>query len=138
MERLRVTARAIDGDFSARFRLQKAAFLLRHLGVEPFTELEYGLYIHGPYSSTLAQWYYNAKPGGEADLEPDVLAKLDWFMDHKDSWIELASAIMALKETPAGISDGDLPGALRVSKPWVTDPMAEKVLRDLRSQNIIQ
>lgn len=138
MEHLGVTARAIDGDFSARFRLQKAGFLLKHLGVAPFTELGYGLYIHGPYSSTLAQWYYSAKPGGEADLEPDVLAKLDWFMDHNDSWVELASAIMALKGTPAGISDRDLPGALRVSKPWVTDPMTEKVLRDLRSQNITQ
>lgn len=137
MGHLGVTAGAIDGDFSARFRLQKAAFLLRHLGVAPFTQLGYGLYIHGPYSSTLAQWYYNAKPGGEADIEPEVLGKLDWFMDHKDSWVELASAIMALKESPAGIGDEDLPGAIRVSKPWVTDPMTEKVLRELRSQSII-
>jgi len=45
---------------------------------------------------------------------------------------------MALKEAPGGISDGDLPSALRVSKPWVTDPMVEKVLRDLRSQRIIE
>ena len=138
MRRLGVTARAIDRDFSARFRLQKAAFLLRHLGVKPFMGLGFGLYIHGPYSSTLSQWYYKAKPGGEANLDPGILEKLDWFMDNSDGWIELASAAIALKEAPGGISDGDLPGALRVSKPWVTDPMVEKVLRELRSQRIIK
>ena len=138
MEHVGVTARAIDGSFSARFRLQKAAFLLKHLGVKPFTDLGFGLYIHGPYSSTLAGWYYNPKPGGEADLDPDVLKKLDWFMDNNDGWIELASAIMALKDARGGIGDEDLPSALRVSKPWVTDHMAEKVLRELRSQNLIR
>jgi hypothetical protein len=138
MERLGVTARAIDGNFSARFRVQKAGFLLKHLGVKPFSDLGFGLYIHGPYSSTLAGWYYNAKPGGDATLDQDILSKLDRFMTNNDGWIELASAIIALKDTRDGISDADLPGALRVSKPWVTDPMVEKVLRELRSQNLIK
>ena len=138
MEHLGVSAAAIDGSFSARFRVQKAAFLLRHLGVKPFTSLGFGLYIHGPYSGTLAEWYYKAKPGGEASLSPDVLAKLDWFMDNSESWIEVASAIISPKESRGGISDEDLPGALRVSKPWVTDRMAEKVLGQLRSQKLVK
>lgn len=138
MERLGVTARAIDGNFSARFRVQKAGFLLKHLGVKPFSDLSFGLYIHGPYSSTLAGWYYNAKPGGDANLAPNIVSNLDWFMANNDGWIELASAIIALKDTRAGIGDEDLPAALRVSKPWVTDPMVEKVLRELRSQKIIK
>jgi hypothetical protein len=138
MGHLGVTARAIDGSFSARFRVQKAAFLLRHLGVKPYTELGFSLYIHGPYSSTLAGWYYKAKPRGEADLDPETVAKLDWFMDNNDGWIELASAIIALKDSRVGISDNDLPAALRVSKPWVTDPMVEKVLRELRSKKLIR
>jgi hypothetical protein len=137
MGHLGVTARAIDGSFSARFRVQKAAFLLKHLGVKPFSDLGFSLYIHGPYSPTLAGWYYKAKPEGEADLDPEILSKLDWFMSNNDGWIELASAIISLKGSRHGISDGDLPGALRVSKPWVTDHMAEKVLRELRSKNLI-
>lgn len=138
MEHLGVTARAIDSSFSARFRIQKAAFLLKHLGVEPFSGLGFGLYIHGPYSSTLAQWYYNAKPGGEASVDSGTVAKLDWFMDNDDGWIELASAIISLKGSRGGMGDKDLPAALRVSKPWVTDHMAEKVLGELRSQNLIR
>ncbi|MDG6987696.1 MAG: hypothetical protein JRN21_00015 [Nitrososphaerota archaeon] len=138
MKHLGMTGRAIDDDFSARFRLQKSAFLLKHLGVKPFSDLGFSLYIHGPYSPTLAQWYYDAKPGGEADLDPGILSKLDWFMDNSDGWIEVASAAIALKDSPGGINDRDLPGALRVSKPWVTDPMVEKVLRELRSQKIIE
>ncbi|MDG6990511.1 MAG: hypothetical protein JRM99_03710, partial [Nitrososphaerota archaeon] len=95
MRRLGVTARAIDRDFSARFRLQKAAFLLRHLGVKPFMGLGFGLYIHGPYSSTLSQWYYKAKPGGEANIAPGLLEKLEAFMDTFDGWGHGASAAIA-------------------------------------------
>jgi uncharacterized protein YwgA len=138
MEHLGVSAAAIDRSFSARFRVQKAAFLLKHLSVKPFSDLGFGLYIHGPYSATLAEWYYKTKPGGEANLDPDIVGKLDWFMNNSDRWIELASAIMSLKDSRNGISDEDLPAALRVSKPWVTDQMAEKVLHELRSQNLVK
>ncbi len=138
MEHLGVSARAINGSFSARFRVQKAGFLLKHLGVRPFSDLGFSLYIHGPYSATLAEWYYRTRPGGESNLDADMVAKLDWFMGNNDGWIELASAILSLKDSREGISDEDLPAALRVSKPWVTDQMAERVLRELRSQNLVK
>jgi uncharacterized protein YwgA len=57
MEHLGISARDVNNSFLARFRVQKAAFLLKHLGVRPFSEYGFSLYIHGPYSPTLAEKY---------------------------------------------------------------------------------
>jgi uncharacterized protein YwgA len=138
MEHLGVSAKAIDTSFSARFRLQKAAYLLKQLGVGPFSGYGFSLYIHGPYSPTLAEQYYSTKPGGSAHLSPDIVDKLDWFVDHPDNWIELASAILSLRESNPGISDDDLLPTLRMSKPWVTDSAFEGVLNDLDSRGLIR
>jgi uncharacterized protein YwgA len=138
MEHLGVSARAINDSFSARFRVQKAAFLLKRLGVRPFSNYGFGLYVHGPYSSTLASQYYSAKPGGPAELAPEIIRKLDWFVDHSDGWIELASAILSLKASNEGISDDDLLSTLRMSKPWVTNAAFESVLRELDSHGLVR
>ena len=71
MEHLGVSAGAINRSFSTRFRLQKAAYLLKQLGCQAFCEYDFNLYIHGPYSPALAGRYYSAKPGGSADIDRD-------------------------------------------------------------------
>jgi hypothetical protein len=138
MEHLGVSAAAIDRSFSARFRLQKATYLLKQLGVRPFSEYSFNLYIHGPYSPTLAEQYYSARPGGPARLSPEVVNKLDWFVDHSDNWIELASAILSLRESNPGIADGDLLPTLRMSKPWVTDSAFRRTLHELDEAGLIR
>ena len=116
MEHLGVSARTINSSFSARFRVQKAAYLLKQLGVRPFSGYGFSLYIHGPYSPTLAAQYYSAKPGGPASISAEILEKLDWFVGHSDDWIGLASAILSLRESNLGIADDDLLPTLRMSK----------------------
>lgn len=138
MEHLGITGRAIGNSFEARFRVQKAAFLLKCLGVRPFSEYGFGLYIHGPYSTTVAKGYYSARPGSRANLSPDTIEKLDWFANHSDRWIELASAILSLKDSNRGIGDEDLFSTLRMSKPWVKGDEFGGILRELGSQGLVR
>jgi uncharacterized protein YwgA len=44
-----------EEDSRGRLRVQKAAYLLKYLGVEPFIRYEFSLYIHGPNSPNLAR-----------------------------------------------------------------------------------
>lgn len=139
MGHLGVSARAINNSFSDRFRVQKAAFLLKHLGVRPFSAYGFSLYIHGPYSSTLAAEYYSIrKAGGSANLSPEVIGTLDWFMDHDPTWIELASATISLRSSHERIDKDSLLATLRLSKPWVTEAAFENVLGDLDSHGLVR
>ena len=56
MDFARVTDDSDDG-FAARFRIQKYVLIAQHMGLG--TRYEYPGYIHGPYSSDLAEDYYN-------------------------------------------------------------------------------
>ena len=44
-----------EEDSRGRLRVQKAAYLLKYPGVEPFTKYDFSLYIHGPNSPNLAR-----------------------------------------------------------------------------------
>jgi uncharacterized protein YwgA len=48
-------------DPRGRLRVQKAAYLLKYLGVEPFAKYDFSLYINGPYSPELAREYFSEK-----------------------------------------------------------------------------
>lgn len=46
-------------DFNSRLRIQKSVYLLKVLDVPPFTGYDFGYYIRGPYSPSLAKDYYS-------------------------------------------------------------------------------
>src|SRR5438309_1453676 len=86
--------------FRHRLRVQKAAFLLNHLGIRPFTNYEFNIYLRGPYSPQLAREYYNLE-GAEPsplNLGAENRLLLSWFLSHNDTWLEVASSVLSIKE----------------------------------------
>jgi uncharacterized protein YwgA len=137
MDHLGISAEAVKKSFDARFRLQKAAFLMKCLGIRPFTDFGFGLYIHGPYSSRLALEYYTTeKTGGTSNLGLEEVSALDWFMSHESGWIELASGILSLRSSNKGMREEELLSTLRLSKPWVTKERFSDVLVDLSKHEL--
>jgi uncharacterized protein YwgA len=125
--------------FNARLRVQKAALLLKHLGVKPFNGFEYGLYLRGPYSTDLSAVYYNI--GNTSPLEPSIDEEtkriLRWFASNDLTWLEVASSILSIKESHPEISNSDVLLQLQLSKPWVSSLHFTKVLSDLKYKGLV-
>lgn len=125
--------------FNARLRVQKAALLLKHLGVKPFTEFAYGLYLRGPYSTALSAAYYNIR--GVSPSEPSIGEEtkgiLRWFASNDLTWLEVASSILSIRESHPRVSNPEVLLQLQLSKPWVTISYFTKVLSDLKSKGLL-
>jgi uncharacterized protein YwgA len=125
--------------FNERLKVQKAVFLLKYLKVEPFSRYSFGLYLHGPYSSELAKDYYSlgrVRPGS-APVGPAHTTLLRWFVSKDDRWLEVASSILSLREHYEAATKDEIYGTLRLSKPWVDEPLYESVTRDLVEHKLL-
>ena len=122
-------------DPRCRLRIQKAAYLLKHLGVEPFAKYDFSLYINGPYSPELAREYFSEKIEEEApEIDNDILELLEWFMNHGDKWLEIATSILMIRERYPDIGAEETLSILRLSKPWITDSEFGEILGELRTK----
>lgn len=132
--------RAEDG-LEGRLRLQKAALLLKHLGVAPFTPYRFNLYVRGPYSPELARDYYSltekdiAPVGVELGEEKKEL--LSWFISHDSYWLEIASSIIWLREAYRKAGEEEMYSILKLSKPWVKRERFGRIYRELESRRVI-
>lgn len=54
-----------------RIRIQKNVYLLKILGYRPASRFEFTNYVHGPYSSSLADEYYKLESGTLKSIGPD-------------------------------------------------------------------
>jgi uncharacterized protein YwgA len=126
-----------DEDSRGRLRIQKAAYLLKYLGVEPFTKYDFSLYIYGPYSPDLAREYFSEKIEEKApEIDNDTLELLEWFMNHEDRWLEIATSILMIRERYPEIGAEEILSILRLSKPWITDREFGEILGELRSKSL--
>jgi len=123
--------------FDSRLRVQKAVFFLKHLGVKPFTEYEFNMYLRGPYSPALAQDYYRLRGveptsvdlGDRADL-------LRWFMAHRSDWLEVCTSILSIRERYPKIGDEETYELITFSKPWVERSFFEDVIKELKAKGL--
>jgi uncharacterized protein YwgA len=125
--------------FNARLRVQKAALLMKHLGVRPFTEFEYGLYLRGPYSTDLSAVYYDIgdTPPSEPSIDEETKGILRWFASNDLTWLEVASSILSIEESHPEISNPEVLLQLQLSKPWVSSPHFAKVFSDLKDRGLV-
>ena len=125
--------------FNERLRVQKAVFLLKHLGVAPFTDYDFTLYVHGPYSPTLATDYYDvAKVRPMAmKLDPKLETLLDWFASNDERWLEVASSIISIKEKYPNDRNEAIHSLLRMSKPWVDRGTFNSVMTELEKKGAV-
>jgi len=124
--------------FEERLRIQKAAFLLKHLEVKPFTSYDFNLYLRGPYSPSLAADYYKL---GDMTLEDFVSPRfkpnrkaerlLKWFISHPSEWLEVASSIISIRERYPSVKNEEVYSLLRLSKPWVNRTLFRRILKEL-------
>lgn len=101
--------------FKHRLRLQKYVFIARKFGFD--MSYNYSLYIHGPYSSNLADDYYRID-----NFENKDPAKLDkrfvsLVKNKDDEWLELAATIIMIKERHENISRDKLIDLVKTAKP---------------------
>jgi uncharacterized protein YwgA len=89
-----ITASSEEG-FNNRFRIQKYVLIARRLGLIN-RDYDYDIYIKGPYSSELANEYYNYEPC-KYDISM-MKEKADTFLsivnDKDNNWLEIASTAL--------------------------------------------
>jgi uncharacterized protein YwgA len=131
----------VEDGLEGRLRLQKAALLLKHLGVAPFASYRFNLYVRGPYSPELARDYYSLT---ESDIAPAGVELgegkkelLSWFISHDPYWLEIASSIVWLREAYRRAGEEEMYSILRLSKPWVKRERFGKIYRELESRGVI-
>lgn len=91
-------------DFDDRVKLQKLVYFAIDFGFEP--EYEYSIYLHGPYSPSLAEDYYH--DGLQyVDTQEQFLEGMQWqeyselFTEKTKRWLEIAATIDAIRENYA-------------------------------------
>ena len=124
--------------FDHRLKVQKAAFLLNHLRVNPFTDYTFSLYLHGPYSPSLAKDYYDLE---KAKIEPVHLDRknantLKWFVSKNERWLEVASSIISIKDRYMNATKDEIYSTLTMSKPWITGDMFKGVMTELAANGL--
>jgi hypothetical protein len=67
-------------------------------------------------------------------ISGDKLELLNWFMNHDERWLEIATSILMIRERYPRISSEEMLSILRLSKPWITREEFEKILSELKSK----
>ena len=121
--------------FNHRLKIQKYIFIAQKLGFA--TKYNYSLYIHGPYSSNLADDYYrindfkNTEPV-ELDSRFVRLVK-----NKSEEWLELASTILMIRGRYEGIDDERLVRLVTTVKPFAQREQLIDIIRTLERCNVL-
>lgn len=123
--------------FDDRLRLQKAVFFLKHLGVKPFTDYEFSMYLRGPYSQVLAEEYYRLMGVEPTPVDlGDKEELLRWFISHPVDWLEVCTSILSIRERYPKMSSEEIYELIVFSKPWVERPLFEAIVEELKVKGI--
>ena len=126
-----------DEAFQHRLKVQKASLLLRHLGISPFRDYSFSLYIEGPYSPELARDIYDGK-ALKFTADRTTVRRLKWFVNHDSRWLEVASSMLFILERYPDMSEKDVLSLLRLSKPWIADMEFKEIYHDLVSEGLVR
>jgi len=89
-------------EFEDRLRLQKYIYLFKYCGLDP--GYNFSFYLRGPYSSDLADDYYDPemdriRKEEDATVPESVVRLWENIKDKDNTWLEIAaSLVMAVKE----------------------------------------
>ncbi len=87
--------------FNDRLLMQKGCYILNTWGYEPF--YRYGLYIRGPYSSDLADDYYELNNLADTTSIPDEkIAELAEIMEKGIGYTEAYATVLLVKANNPG------------------------------------
>jgi uncharacterized protein YwgA len=115
------------GTFNDRLVMQKGCFLLNDMGVLP--SYNFSLYVRGPYSSELADDYYELMKSGNfsADTYIDVeyIDKLSRIMRKGPSYLEAYSTMVLAREYNPNMSKREIEAFVCNMKPALKKEIEE-------------
>jgi uncharacterized protein YwgA len=93
-----------EDHFENRFKIQKYVFLAGYFDLD--MEYHYNVYIHGPYSSELADDYYELAKEHNSRIYPKALPDsfdtkgfYEFVADKNLEWLEVASTLLSLNKS---------------------------------------
>ena len=138
-ERLESFLKALDEEdilrfdkkyFNHRLKVQKYVFIANNFGFKtPYT---FSLYIHGPYSSSLADDYYaieNYEENTPVELDNSFVKLVK---GKSEEWLELAATIILIKNRYDKINRDFLIELVRTAKPFADKNRLKKIIRKLK------
>jgi uncharacterized protein YwgA len=143
-ERLASFLRALDdagiidfdkNRFNHRLKVQKYVFIAQKFGFR--TDYNYSLYIHGPYSSSLADDYYHM--GDFRDREPTPLSHgfVRLVKNKSEEWLELAATILMIEKRYGNIDRDTLISLVKTVKPFAEREHLMTIIRNLERSSCL-
>jgi len=137
-------ARPLDlkKDFNDRLIFQKSVFIAKRYGLP--LEYEYNFYLYGPYSTQLANDYFNTEPdesGSPPSLPPSFREEeFKALIKGKDvGWFELAATIISVWVFNPGISEEKLLEHVKMLKgARYSEDEIERVYRELKDHRVLE
>jgi hypothetical protein len=116
-------------DFNSRLRIQKTVYLLKVLGVKPYSEYDFGYYVRGPYSPDLARDYYSDSEDRLHDPCPTVPRReMDIVIqaaNKGNNFLEAVATLHIAWATNPGISGAETISMVRELKPAISGKLSE-------------
>ena len=110
--------------FNDRLLMQKGCYILNSWGFGP--KYRYGLYIRGPYSSELADDYFEmTNPGKTTDVPEIAIRNLSTIMTRGIEFTEAYATVLMIKNNNPGKSDIDIRTRALEIKPHLKKEIVE-------------
>lgn len=121
--------------FNHRLKLQKYVYIANLYGLR--ANYDYSLYIHGPYSSELADDYYTIEDF--SNEEPMQLDRrfINLVNGKTERWLELASTIIMLNKRYPTITREDLIDLAKATKPYASENELRLITLNLKRQSCL-
>lgn len=111
--------------FSDRLAMQKGCYILNSWGYEPI--YRYSLYIRGPYSSELADDYYEMRGeiSGDTDVSERDLSRLKELYNKGLPYVEAYATVLLLKNSNPNVASNKI-----LDRALELKPRLEKEVRE--------
>jgi uncharacterized protein YwgA len=115
--------------FNHRLKMQKYVYIARCFGIRmPYN---YSLYIHGPYSPSLADDYY-AVGNYQNNVPLDINEKFVKLVKGKsEEWLELAATTIMVRKRYSEMNHNTLIDLVKTAKPWTDSSALRSIVATL-------
>lgn len=112
-------------DFNDRLTIQKGCYVLNSWGYGP--KYRFSMYIRGPYSSELADDYYNIDSciGDTTDIPDEAISRLRSIFDKGLGYMEAYATVLMVKNNSPGASHDSIHRRALALKPHLEKEVEE-------------
>ncbi len=121
-----------------RIRIQKCVYLARYFNIDLGYSDTYDIYLYGPYSSTLADDYFDIAESGKLyanDSYEEYKEFIEFVKDKDTAWLEIASTALDFAVEHDNIYS--LIKHVSYVKPRYSKKKVKRVIEELRANNLL-